>query len=183
MSADVYLRPASRVSWSSIFAGTFVFLAIEITFGVLRVAIFASATNPASANPVGSGISLGLGIWMLILTIIALHFAGRVASSLSAVADRASGMWHGLITYGLCLFTTLLIASMSIVSTASATTAVNPTEGYVVHAITTGGWWLFFILVCGMIAAAVGGAHATRMGSANVAPLDERDSSAIRKIA
>lgn len=182
MSADLYLRPVSRVTWSSIFAGTFVFLAIEITFGVLGVAIFASATNPASANPVGAGISLGLGVWMLVLTIIALHFAGRVASSLSTVADRASGMWQGLVTYGLCLFTTLLIASMSIVSTASAATATNPTEGYIVHAITTGGWWLFFILVCGMIAAGVGGAHATRVGLTNVAPLDERDTG-VRKIA
>ncbi len=182
MSSDVYLRPVSRVSWSSIFAGTFVFLAIEITFGILGVAIFASATSPTSANPVGAGISFGLGIWMLVLSIIALHFAGRVSAGMSAASDRASGMWHGMITYGMCLFTTLLIASMSVLSTASATPNAAPGEGYVIHALTTAGWWMFFILVCGMVAAALGGAHATRTVPANVTRMEDRESG-VRKIA
>ncbi len=54
-------REAPRTSWSSIFAGTFVFLAIELTFGVLGMAVFASAANPAAAHPV-TGMSTGIGI-------------------------------------------------------------------------------------------------------------------------
>ncbi len=160
MEPDLTVRPIASFSWPSIFAGTFVFLAIEITFGVLGAAIFASATNPNSANPVGPGISAGLGIWMVILTIIALHFAGRVSSQFSP--DRTSGTWHGLVTYGMCLFTTALIVSMSVISTAAAAPPASAGEGYVVHIITVGGWWLFFALLLGMIAAATGGAHAVR---------------------
>lgn len=164
MATDAYLRPVSNVSWSSIFAGTFVFLAIEVTFGVLGGAIFASATNPDSANRVSTGISVGLGIWLVILSIIAFYFAGRVSSSLSGLTDRVTGMWQGLVTFGLCIFASALIASMSVTSASNATSAATPGEGYVANAITTGGWWLFLALVLGMIAAAIGGAHAIRTG-------------------
>jgi membrane-associated HD superfamily phosphohydrolase len=173
MATNAYLWPVSNVSWPSIFAGTFVFLAIEVTFGVLGTAIFASAINPASANPVGAGISFGLGIWMLVLSIIALHFAGRVSSSLSGLDDRGTGMWQGLITFGMCIFTSLLIASMSVVSASSATPNASPSEGYVVHAITTGGWWLFFTLLFGMIAAGIGGAHAIRKGPVSTSNIQD----------
>lgn len=176
MATNAFIRPiASRFSWSSIFAGTFVFLAIEVTFGVLGVAIFASATNPASANLGGAGISFGLGIWMVILSIIALHFAGRVAGGLSGTNQRSIGMWHGLVTFGMCIFTTALIASMSVVSASSATPNASPSEGYVVHAITTAGWWLFFTLVLSMIAAGTGGAHAVNPRALDTVTIDERE--------
>src|SRR6185437_1909013 len=96
--ADGYIDRgiASRMSWPAIFAGTFVFLAIEVTFGVLGTAVFASAANPASAHPV-SGMSAGIGIWLVILSIIALYFGGRAASALSGTTSSHVGMYHGLV--------------------------------------------------------------------------------------
>ncbi|MEO8724817.1 MAG: hypothetical protein ABI383_01730 [Acidobacteriaceae bacterium] len=176
MATDTLVRPLyGRFSWSSIFAGTFVFLAIEVTFGVLGAAIFASATNPASANPIGTGIATGLGIWMIILSIIALHFAGRVAGGMSGTIDRSVGMWHGLVTFGMCIFTTALVVSMSVISAASATPTATPGEGYIVHTLVTGGWWLFFTLVLSMIAAGTGGAHAVNPRGITDTGIAERD--------
>jgi hypothetical protein len=153
--------PAQRAfSWSGIFAGTFLFLAIEATFGILGVAVFASATNPTSPNPVGFGISAGVGIWMVVLSIIALYFAGKLAARLSGATTRNIGMYAGLVTFGMCLFTSVLLTALTLGSTVSGSTGIGfagPTR--LADILTTGGYWLFVALVLAMIAAASGGIH------------------------
>lgn len=150
--------PANRTfSWSGIFAGTFLFLAIEATFGILGTAIFSSVTNPKASNPVGIGI--GLGIWMVILSIIALYFAGKLASRLSAAATRNIGMYAGLITFGMSVFTSILITALALGSTLGSTIGlVGPAR--LADVLIINGYWLFAALVLGMIAAAFGGIHA-----------------------
>lgn len=162
MATLVESMPArdSGLSWSGIFSGTFVFLAIEATFGVLGAAIFATATNPNSTNPVGPGISAGFGIWMVILSIIAMYFGGKTAGRLSSAATRGNGTYIGLVTFGMCIFASILIASMSLSSTAAgAAVQANATARNVVDVVRTGGYWLFITLVLSMIAAAIGGVH------------------------
>jgi hypothetical protein len=151
------------LSWTGIFAGTFVFLAIEATFGVLGAAIFATATNPNSANPVGPGVSAGFGIWMLVLSIIAMYFGGKTAGRLSGWGTRGEGTYIGLVTFGMSIFASILIVSMSLSSTAAgAAVQANATARNITDVVTTGGYWLFFVLVLSMIAAASGGAHGLR---------------------
>jgi amino acid transporter len=154
---------SSGLAWSGIFGGTFVFLAIEVTFGVLGAAIFATATNPNSANPVGPGVSAGFGIWMIVLSIIAMYFGGKAAGRLSSRTTRADGTYVGLVTFGMCIFTSILIVTMSLSSTAAgAAVQANATARNVVDVVTTGGYWLFVALVLAMIAAAIGGSHGAR---------------------
>lgn len=156
-------------SWTGIFAGTFLFLAIEATFGILGVAIFASATNPNAANPVGVGISAGLGIWMVVLSIIALYFAGKLASKLSGAFTRNLGMYAGLVTFGMCIFTAVLITALALGATVSGSTGIaNAGPVRVADIITTGGYWLFIALVLGMISAASGGIHGSMSGGLRV---------------
>jgi len=88
----------SRTCWGAIFGGTFLYLAIMATFGSLGAAIFA-----------GVGSSEGIKIWMTILAIISLYFAGHVAGRLSGAADRNVGMWNGLITFGMCFASVLVL--------------------------------------------------------------------------
>jgi hypothetical protein len=162
--ADGYIeRRVSRLSWPAIFAGTFVFLAIEVTFGVLGTAVFASAENPSSAHPV-TGMSAGIGIWLVILSIIALYFAGRAATSLSGTADRHTGMYHGLVMFGMSVFTSVLITAMMLGSTtiAPASRAAAAGPATVGDVVATAGYWLFVALLLGMIAAAMGGSQAVR---------------------
>lgn len=156
-------RMGSRISWPAIFAGTFVFLAIEVTFGVLGTAIFASAANPNSSHPV-TGMSAGMGIWLVILSIIALYFGSRAAASLSGAVDSHQGMYHGLVTFGVAVFTSILVAAMSIGSTmaAPATAASHPSVATVSDIVATAGYWLFAALLLGMIAATMGGSQAAK---------------------
>jgi len=157
-----------KFSWSGIFAGTFLFLAIEVTFGVLGMAIF-NSIGRSTINSITVGMSPGAGIWMVVLSIIALYFGGKLASMQSAAATRNAGMYAGLVTFGMCVFTALLMifpefgASGSTLVVASAT--VRPNVGI---AIST-GYWLFATLVLGMIAAASGGIHgSTTVGTRTV---------------
>ena len=177
--ADGYLdsRIRSRMSWPAIFAGTFVFLAIEVTFGVLGTAIFASAANPASTHPV-SGMSAGIGIWLVILSIIALYFGGRAAAALSGATDSHTGMYHGLVMFGVSVFTSVVIGAMVLGTTtlAPATRAANAAgPATVSDYVATAGYWLFVALLLGMIAAAMGGSQARKkqpseLGAAETEP-------------
>lgn len=154
----VAFRP-SAISWGSVFAGCFMFLAIEVTFGLLGLAIFASAANPNTAHPVG-GMSTGIGIWTIVLSIIALYFAGKTATRLSGATTRTSGIYHGLVTYGMSIFAAILIAALSVGSTVAGNANLGRIGGNTMDSvITTSGWWLFFACLLGMIAAAIGGSH------------------------
>jgi hypothetical protein len=159
-----------RPSWSAIFAGTFVFLAIEATFGVLGTAIFATAMNPRAAHPV-TGMSVGIGIWLVVLTIISLYCAGRAASHLSGVQNRLDGMYHGLVTFGLSIFASVLTAAIIIGSSPSMAPNVNVVSVATLgDIITTAGYWLFVALLLGGIAAAWGGSAGLRKEPVAVAP-------------
>jgi hypothetical protein len=131
-------------SWSSIFAGTFVFLAIETTFGLLAAAIF-PATHAAGA------LAAGPGIWMIVLSIIALYFGAKAASHLSGEARKLNGMYYGLVTFGMAIFSSVLIATMIAGNTANA-------EATFLGMVNVNAAWLFVTLILGGIAAGIGGA-------------------------
>lgn len=142
--------------WSGIFAGTLLFLAIETTFGVLAMAIFPSAAAALSTNTVGTSMSVGAGIWMIVLSIIALYFAGMIASTYTGAPTPRSGLYVGLITFGMCIFTSFLIAGLAL-GTVGFRTSVSR-EG------SAGDYWLFVALILSMIAAALGGIHGSTAG-------------------
>ncbi len=128
------------------FAGTFVFLAIEATFGLLAWAIFGSTSA-------AQGLSTGAGIWTIILSIIALYFGAKTAAHLSGEDRRLNGMYYGLVTFGLSIFSTILIATMVAGGTGSASRTL-------MGAGAANAAWLFVTLILGGIAAGIGGAHA-----------------------
>ncbi len=156
-------REGPRTSWSGIFAGTFVFLAIELTFGVLGMAVFASSATPTAAHPV-TGMSTGIGIWMIVVSIIALFFAGRTAGHLSSAYRQLTGLYQGLVTFGMSCFAAVLITSMALTSTAGpsvnpANPALYPTNS-LLDIAANGGWMLWIAMLLGGIAACMGGASA-----------------------
>lgn len=168
-------------AWGSIFAGTFVFLAIEVTFGLLGAAIFASASSPNQATPVNGGVTWGFGIWMVILSIIACYFGAKTAGRLSGAIDSNRGMYQGLVTFGLDIFAAILIVALSLGSTVRNGSAnlSNYSAGTVADIVAKGGYWLFVALVLSMIAAAIGGAHGARRKM--VSSTERRDN--IRQVA
>lgn len=150
-------------SWSGIFAGTFLYLAVEATFGTLGAAVFASAANPHAGNPVGFGMTAGIGIWMIVLTAFAMYFAGRMSAIISGASTRAIGMRTGLVTFGMSIFATILLISIALGSTVAGMTGLRfAGPASVANLLTVTGYWTFVTMIVAMITSAAGGAHGAR---------------------
>ena len=90
-----------RTDWAAIWAGVFTFAAVWSVFEALGVAIFP-----------GAGVSLGLAIWTVVLTVIAMYVAGLETGRLGAVASRQDGLVHGMIMFGLSVVSVVILTSV-----------------------------------------------------------------------
>lgn len=144
----------SKTAWGAIFGGTFVYIAVMSTFGLmLSSAIFSSS----------GWTSLGFTIWNAIVAIISLYIAGRATSHLARVTDRNIGMWHGLITFGMSFIATILVLGVALASAAPFSRAAagnTNVAGNLISLASGGGWALWCGMFLGFIAAAIGGSHA-----------------------
>lgn len=147
----------SRTDWGAIWAGVFTFVAIWSVFGLLGMAIFASAANPNAQNPV-TGMSIGMGIWAIVLTIIAMYVAGRETGRLATVTNRHDGLIHGMIMFGLSVVAVLVVTALG-GATLSGGTGVNGSahSSYILTLFADLGWVGFIALFLGWLAA-MGGA-------------------------
>jgi hypothetical protein len=137
----------------------FTFVAIWSVFGILGEAIFASSANPNAPQPV-SGMSVGMGIWAAVLTIIAMYVAGRVTAHLADVRDRASGIMHGMAMFGLSVMAVVLTVVLSGTAlSGGAGLAAGTHSPYMLSVFADVGWIGFFCLLLGWLAAMGGAAH------------------------
>lgn len=142
--ADARQRGAS---WSAIFAGTFVFLAIMATFEALGIAIFGGSAPGA--------LTTGITVWTTVLAIISLTFAGRAAGRLSYSTEKNHATYIGLVTFGLSVFSALLVVTL----VASAIGANNPgsqVAGWPSNVFAAGGYGTFCALILGLLGCVYG---------------------------
>ncbi len=151
-------------SWPGIFAGTFVFLAIELTFGLLGVAIFAAPNGVWTP---------GAGVWLIVLSIISMFFGAKAAAHWANLPRKLNGVYHGLATFGVSSFAVIIIAALSLMTTfeghAAGAAASQAAPTTIMGMASTLGWWLFGAFCGAFIAAIVGGASAVRRTMAPVA--------------
>lgn len=146
-----------RTDWGAVWAGVFTFVAIWSVFGALGLAIFASAANPNAAAPV-LNMGVGMGIWAIVLTIIAMYVAGRETGRLAGVANRHDGLIHGMIMFGLSVVAATILTILG-GNTLSGGTGVAGTahSSYILAVFADIGWIGFVALFLGWLAA-MGGA-------------------------
>lgn len=144
----------SAVDWGAIWVGVFTFFGIWCVFGLLGTAIFASSANPASAHPI-SGMGIGMSIWAIVLTIIAMYVAGLETGRLAAVTNRRDGWIHGMAMFGL----SMVAAFLMMLVLAGSTMAVNTSAAkpYFLEVLSGLGWVGFVSVFLGWLAA-IGGA-------------------------
>lgn len=161
-STDVAYRNNSwttgrSTDWGAIWAGVFAFAAIWSVFGTLGEAIFASSANPNAAQPV-SGMSVGMGIWSIILTIIAMFVAGRVTVDLARAVDRGRKLLYANAMFGLSVVSSIVLLSLAgAVLSGGTGVAGGPHSGYTLTILADLGWIGFVALFLGWLAA-MGGA-------------------------
>ncbi len=104
-----------RVSWSAIFAGTVLVLAIEVLLGVLGAGFGLGHVRPgAESTPNAGAFSMAAGIWWFVSTIIALVLGCFAAARMAGVASRFDGALHGLVIWGLTLLITAYLLTSAI---------------------------------------------------------------------
>ena len=150
-----------RTNWPAIWAGVFIFMAIWLVFGALGLAIFASASPGATYSLANMGV--GMGIWTVVLTVIAMYVAGLETARLAAVNDRHDNLMHGMAMFGLSAVAAIVVAELAragfaggAASAAAATMPAAATMG--VSAAL--GWVSFISLFLGWLAALLGAASA-----------------------
>lgn len=158
--ADITYQPETRsfrrssLDWSAIWAGLFTFIAIWSVFGFLGFAIFSSATTSA-AEP---SMSVGMGIWAVILTLIAMYVAGRETGKLAGLDGRSEALVHGLVMFGLSLSAVMVLT----MSGRLVFTGLLPGAGFSARSanlpsfVGYSGWFAFVALFLGWLAAMAG---------------------------
>lgn len=160
---------ARRVSWAAVFGGTLVALATELLFAAFGLFIGFTMSG-------GGGISAWSQAWYFVTAFVAL-FLGAWATARMAGSTYASGRMHGAVTWGLTtistfafaiwLFGSALNASVMAVRPAvasTATAAVNSSQsaGMLAGEASTLFLVIFGGILCGCVAALLGGSFGDR---------------------
>jgi hypothetical protein len=150
--ADLSLNGEARffggTDWSAIWAGLFTFVGIWSVFELLGLAIFPTAN---------AGAKVGLGIWSVILTAIAMFIAGRLTRASGRLSNSYDGARHGMIMFGLSLTAAIvlmmsgsvLLADFPVVNTSARTSDL-------VNVFTSSVWVPFAALFLGWLGAIIG---------------------------
>jgi hypothetical protein len=94
----------TRVSWSSVFAGAVVALAVYVLLALFGTALgFTIADRGATDRT----LSIYAAIWALVSVLVSLFLGGFVASQCAVGQTRAEAAIHGVTLWGL-VFTALL---------------------------------------------------------------------------
>lgn len=153
----------SRPNWGAIWAGVFTFLGIWTVWGLLGVGVFSSGANPASAAPVG-GMHWGIATWSIILTIVALYFAGRVTGRLAGLGNRRDGAVHGMIMFGLSMASAVVVLALLNLMMAPGAGITGAHSAYTFDVGATVGYAGFVGTLIGWLAAMAGASQeATRI--------------------
>lgn len=107
--------PIPLISWSSIFAGVFVALAVQLILTTLGSIIGLSTSATA--------FSTFTSIWAAISGVIALFLGGWISGRMSAFGGIETGLFHGVITWSLLL---LVVVTLSAFGSALAFDFLQP---------------------------------------------------------
>jgi len=150
--ADIaYRTPDSPVTrrqteWGAIWSGVFAAAAIWSVFGLLGASIFRVSAGGA-ASP------WGMGIWSIVLTMIAMYVGGRVTGHLTGLQSRRDAVSCGMAMFGL----SAVLAAVLIVLAGAGTSGAAVSGPYLAGVIDGAGWFGFAALFLGWLCA-IGGA-------------------------
>ncbi|MQW36748.1 PhnA-like protein [Sinorhizobium meliloti] len=105
----------NKISWGAVFAGVALALAVQFLLNLLGVGIGAAVIDPATAdNPNPSTFSIAGGLWFVVSGIVAAFVGGYVASRVSGSPNKATGSYHGLISWAVTTLVVLYLLTTSV---------------------------------------------------------------------
>ena len=104
-----------RISWSAIFGGVILVVAVQLLLSLLGAGIGLGSVNVnAGTTPDASSAGIGAGVWWVVSSMIALAFGGYAAAWLAGIEIRWDGMLHGLVTWGIATLLTIYLLTSAI---------------------------------------------------------------------
>jgi len=103
------------------------------------------------------GAKMGLAIWSVVLTAIAMFIAGRQTGSCARLSGYRDGARHGMIMFGLSLTAAILLmmsGSLLLADFPAIETSARSSD--LVHVFTGSGWVPFAALFLGWLGAMIG---------------------------
>lgn len=104
----------SRLSWSAVFAGVFIAIAIQLLLSLLGLSIGFGSINPVEDARPFSGLGTGALIWWIVTMLISLFAGGWVAGWFSNQVQKTDLILHGLITWCLLTFLNIYLVTSSV---------------------------------------------------------------------
>ena len=146
-----------RTDWAAVWAGVFTFAAIWTIFELLGVAIFSGS---GASQP---RLNLGLIIWTILLSVIAMYVAGRQTGHSAVLDNRGNAVSQGMIMFGLSVTALLVLAAL-----ASGAGVNHNLSAYLADMSPAARWTGFLSMLLGWLAA-MGGAASTAVHRADPA--------------
>jgi hypothetical protein len=88
-----------RITWSAVFAGWAVGLALQTVLTLAGLGFGAWAIDLHDANP-AQGIPIGAAVWTGLSMLMSAFLGGYLAARLSGSVERSDGVYHGLVVWG-----------------------------------------------------------------------------------
>ncbi len=176
-------RPSQRrsVDWSAIWAGLFTFIAIWSVFGFLGFAMLGNGASPVGGQS-HQAMNIGLGIWTIILSAVAMYIAGHQTGRLAAMDGRYETIMHGMAMFGLAVTAAIVLAiSGRMVFTGLPATGTTIQHSYILSAFGGSEWTAFIALLLGWLSAILGASSSVK--PRYVPPSNVRDVTNMRSAA
>lgn len=98
----------SKLSWRSVFGGMFAALGVWILLATFGWALGLTMISPE--DPSLTGVGAWLGVWSLIVPILAMSVGTLVATRASAGTQRGTGILYGTVVWGVTTFAGTVLA-------------------------------------------------------------------------
>ncbi|MBI4375839.1 MAG: hypothetical protein HY549_05250 [Elusimicrobia bacterium] len=95
-----YINMHHRVSWSAVFAGSVMTMAVLLCMGLLGAGIgLVSAPAAEGAGSAAMGIGIGAAAWAVVSGLVAFYIGGWFAGRLTGIGMVSDSVIHGLISW------------------------------------------------------------------------------------
>lgn len=112
VAPDMRRAAVPRVSWSAIFCGLVLTIAIEVLLDALGAGIGLGVVQPnGPGGPGAANLGLAAGLWWFVASVIALLVSSYAAARLAGVSRRFDGALHGFVIWGLSLIVAVYVLS------------------------------------------------------------------------
>lgn len=104
-----------RISWSAIFGGVVIIVALQLLFSLLGAAIGLGTVHISNGQTTDAhALGLGAALWWVVTSCLALAIGGYISAWLAGVEIRFDGMLHGLTAWSIATLLTVVLLTSAI---------------------------------------------------------------------